>query len=65
MLILDFITLGEVLFNGKATVIDGIFEFEFVMPRDTEIPVDTGRISFYSQEDNSLSNQTGYSIDLY
>ena len=64
LLILDFITLGEVLFNGKATVIDGVFEFEFVMPRDTEIPVDTGRISFYSQEDNSLSNQTGYSIDL-
>ena len=64
LLILDFITLGEVLFNGKATVIDGIFEFEFVMPRDTEIPVDTGRISFYSQEDNSLSNQTGYNIDL-
>jgi hypothetical protein len=64
LLILDFITLGEVLFNGKANVIDGVFEFEFVMPRDTEIPVDTGRISFYSQEDNSLSNQTGYSIDL-
>ena len=64
LLILDFITLGEVLFNGKATVVDGLFEFEFVMPRDTEIPLDTGRISFYSQEDNSLKNQTGYNLDL-
>jgi hypothetical protein len=64
LLILDFITLGEVLFNGKATVTDGLFEFEFIMPRDTQIPVDTGRISFYSQEDNSLKNQTGYNLDL-
>lgn len=64
LLILDFITLGEVLFNGKASVVDGMFEFEFVMPRDTEIPLDTGRISFYSQDDNSLKDQTGYNLDL-
>lgn len=64
LLIMDFKTLGEVLFNGKATVTDGLFEFEFVMPRDTQIPVDTGRLSFYSQEDNSLKNQTGYNIDV-
>ena len=64
LLIMDFKTLGEVLFNGKATVTDGLFEFEFVMPRDTQIPVDTGRLSFYAQEDNSLKNQTGYNIDV-
>ncbi len=64
LLILDFITLGEVLFNGKATVLDGKFEFEFIMPRDTQIPVGTGRISFYAQEDNSLKNQTGYNLDV-
>jgi len=34
------------------------------MPRDTEIPLDTGRISFYSQDDNSLKDQTGYNLDL-
>ncbi len=64
LLILDFITLGEVLFNGKARVNDGEFEFEFVMPRDTRIPVDTGRISFYAQENNALVNQAGFSLDL-
>jgi len=64
LLILDFITLGEVLFNGKARVNDGVFEFEFVMPRDTQIPVGNGRISFYAQENNALVNQAGFSLDL-
>ena len=64
LLIMDFITLGEVLFNGKARVIDGKFDFEFVMPRDTQIPVNTGRISFYAQENNALINQSGFNLDL-
>ncbi len=62
--IMDFVTLGEVLFNGKATVSNGVFEFEFIMPRDTQIPIGTGRISFYAQENNKLSDQTGYNLDL-
>jgi hypothetical protein len=48
------------LFNGKATVSNGVFEIDFIMPRDTQIPLGAGRISFYSQRDNSLNNQTGY-----
>ena len=34
--ILDFITLGEGLFNGKATVAGGTFDFEFVMLKEME-----------------------------
>lgn len=63
-LILDFITLGEGIFNGQATVSNGIFEFEFVVPRDIQIPVDTGRASFYAQNNTTLENQTGYNLDL-
>ncbi len=62
--ILDFITLGEGLFNGKASVTGGTFDFEFVMPRDTQIPVDTGRISFYSQRNGVLEDQTGVNLDI-
>jgi len=62
--ILDFVTLGETLFNGKAAVTNGLFEFEFIMPRDTKIPVGNGRISFYSQKDNSYSDQAGYDLGL-
>ena len=64
LLILDYVTLGEILFNGQARVENGLFEFEFVMPRDTQIPVDTGRLSFYSKDDNSLDDKSGFNLDL-
>ncbi|MFK5983256.1 MAG: type IX secretion system sortase PorU [Flavobacteriaceae bacterium] len=62
--ILDFVTLGETLFNGKVSVTNGLFEFEFVMPRDTQIPIGNGRMSFYSNENNSLIDQAGFNLDL-
>lgn len=62
--ILDFVTLGEVLFNGQATVTNGDFEFEFVMPRDTQIPVGNGRVSLYAKRDNVLQDQGGVNIDI-
>ncbi len=64
LLILDFITLGEGLFNGQATVTNGTFEFEFVVPRDAQIPVGNGRVSFYAQKDNELEDQTGFNLDI-
>ena len=64
LLIMDFTTLGGVLFNGKATVSDGVFEIDFIMPRDTQIPLGAGRISLYSQRDNLLNNQTGYNSNV-
>jgi hypothetical protein len=64
LLLLDFITLGEILFNGQATVTNGTFEFEFVVPRDAQIPVDNGRVSFYAQRDNALDDQTGFNMDI-
>ena len=61
---MDFVTLGEGLFNGKATVSNGTFEFEFVMPRDTQIPVGNGRVSLYSQKNGVLEDQTGVNLDI-
>ncbi|PHS62547.1 MAG: peptidase C25 [Flavobacterium sp.] len=62
--IMDFTTLGETLFNGKVSVVNGLFEFEFVMPRDTQIPIGNGRISFYSQENNTLIDHAGFDLRL-
>ncbi|MDH7444886.1 type IX secretion system sortase PorU [Aquimarina sp. 2201CG14-23] len=56
---LNFQTLGEIIFRGKASVTNGLFDFEFIVPRDIGIPVDTGRISFYSSRNGVLENQTG------
>ena len=64
LLILDFVTLGEGLFNGQATVTNGTFEFEFVVPRDAQIPVDNGRVSLYAQKNMELEDQTGHNLDI-
>ena len=62
--VMDFTTLGEVLFNGKATITNGLFEFEFVVPRDIQIPVGKGRVSLYAKRDNELENQAGVNLDI-
>ncbi|MCD0468365.1 type IX secretion system sortase PorU [Flavobacterium sp. JAS] len=57
---MSFKTLGETIFRGNASVTNGQFEFSFVVPRDIRIPVDNGRISFYSKKTGTLENQAGY-----
>lgn len=57
---IQFKTLGETIFRGNASVTNGQFEFSFVVPRDIRIPVNNGRISFYSKKNDVLENQTGY-----
>jgi len=64
LLKLQFKTLGEVLFNGQATVTNGQFSFEFVVPRDTQIPVGNGKVSFYAQRSQLLEDQAGYNMDV-
>ncbi|GAA4805442.1 type IX secretion system sortase PorU [Litoribaculum gwangyangense] len=60
---LNFNTLGVVIFRGQATVKNGQFEFDFVVPKDIGIPVGFGKISFYSKDEALTSDQTGASIN--
>jgi len=61
LIIMNFTTLGETVFRGNASVINGQFEFSFVVPQDIRIPVGNGKISFYAKRDiPNLENQTGY-----
>jgi hypothetical protein len=62
--ILYFKTLGEVLFNGKATVSGGSFEFDYVMPRDTQIPLGNGRVSLYASRTGALQDHSGVNLDV-
>ncbi|MEC7785221.1 MAG: type IX secretion system sortase PorU [Bacteroidota bacterium] len=59
LLILDFKTLGAILYRGQASVNDGLFDFEFVVPRDAAIPLGNGRVNFYSVRDGFLEDQAG------
>ena len=58
--ITNFQTLGETIFRGNASVVNGRFEFGFVVPRDIRIPIGEGRVSFYAKRSGVLEDQTGH-----
>ncbi|MEZ4857114.1 MAG: type IX secretion system sortase PorU [Gelidibacter sp.] len=61
---LNFETLGEKLFIGQATVTNGLFDINFVVPRDVGIPVGNGKISFYAKTETPLQDQAGANFDV-
>ena len=62
--ILNFNILGETIFRGNATVVNGNFEFGFVVPRDITIAVGNGKMSFYAKRNNILLDKTGYDTTI-
>ena len=60
---LDFETLGEIIFRGQASVTNGQFEFDFVVPKDIGIPVGFGKVSFYSKNETLFEDQSGVSLN--
>ncbi len=61
---INFNTLGETIFRGNASVVNGKFEIGFVVPRDIRIPLGNGRISFYAKRNQILLDKTGYNTDI-
>lgn len=58
---MDFKTLGETIFRGNASVKDGKFEIEFVVPKDIKLAVAEGKVSFYATNSGTiLDDHTGY-----
>lgn len=64
LLILDFTTLGEIIFNGQATVNNGKFDIEFIAPRDVRSELGNGKVSFYTKDNGKLENRAGYNLDI-
>ena len=62
--VMNFNTLGETIFRGNATVVNGNFEFGFVVPRDITIAVGNGKMSFYAKRNNILLDKTGYNTTI-
>jgi len=63
-ILLNFKTLGETLFRGKSSVVDGEFDFDFIVPKDVGMEVDFGKFSFYSKQYNSLKDNNGYDLSV-
>ena len=64
LITMDFETQGEVVFNGKASVANGLFDVSFVVPKDIKFNTSNGKVSFYAKEEAVLKDKTGYSNDL-
>lgn len=59
--VMDFKTLGETVFRGNATVTNGKFEVEFVVPKDIKMNIGNGKASFYAvNQSQQLDDYTGY-----
>ncbi|MEZ7500529.1 type IX secretion system sortase PorU [Flavobacterium sp. Arc3] len=61
---INFNTLGETIFRGNASITNGLFEFNLVVPRDIRIPLANGKISFYAKKNQTLENETGFDTSI-
>lgn len=61
--VLTFEIQNSVLYKGKASVSNGFFETEFILPKDIDYSVGNGKISLYATLEDS-SDANGYSEDL-
>ena len=65
LIVMDFTTLGETIFRGNASVVNGKFEFGFVVPKDIKIAEGTGKVSFYAKSNTpTLQDQTGHDFSI-
>lgn len=51
----------NIIYRGRATVTNGHFQFTFVVPKDIDYRVDSGRVSVYAE--SLLANAAGFSND--
>src|SRR5690606_27399671 len=48
----EFRTFNRIIFKGRATVTNGQFKFQFVVPYDINYSVGKGRVSYYALAGN-------------
>ena len=61
---MSFMNLGETIFRGNASIVNGQFEYSFIVPKDIRIPLDFGKISFYAQKNELKEDVSGYDASI-
>lgn len=56
--VLPFDLQRNVVYRGKASVVNGYFEFTFIVPKDINYSFGPGKISYYAN--NSVTDASGY-----
>jgi len=60
----EFNTFNRVIFKGRATVTNGQFSFQFVVPYDINYSVGKGRVSFYALSGNDDGHGYNQGFDI-
>ncbi len=59
---MDFDAIESVIFKGRSKVENGIFNFDFVAPRDLKIAYGQGKLSLYAE--NGVDDRAGFNFDV-
>jgi len=59
---LTFDALESKIYRGRATVTNGTFKFDFIVPKDIRVAFGKGKMSFYA--DNKIVDKAGYNFDV-
>jgi len=59
---LEFTLQDKILYKGKASIVDGFFEFDFIVPKDINYTFGKGKISLYAILDSTEA--IGYSENI-
>jgi len=59
---MNFDSRESKLFRGKSTVANGVFKFDFIVPKDIKIAFGKGKMSFYAS--NDTEDKSGANFDI-
>ncbi len=59
-----FSLLKSIIFNGKASITNGEFEFTFIVPKDIAYNIDQGKISYYAENRLRAIDAHGYTSEF-
>jgi len=59
---MTFDAIESKIYRGRATVTNGTFKFDFIVPKDIRIAFGKGKMSFYA--DNKIIDKAGYNFDV-
>jgi hypothetical protein len=61
----DYKLRNNVIFQGKSSVINGKFKFEFIVPKDINYSFGNGKITYYAEQtNNSTIDAHGYNYNF-
>lgn len=61
----EFKLRNNIIFKGKASVVSGLFQFEFIVPKDINYSFGNGKITYYAEQtDDSSIDAHGFTYNF-